>query len=364
MHASRGRSPVWKAFALGIVAVPAAALPAGADTAGVETTDGFETQSLVGSYLAGRFARNQHDSAQAAAFYRNGLTRDAGSELLLEQAFQMEASQGNWARAVALARELVAAQPPHRIANMFLGLSEFKDGNYKKAAEHFRAAQTGPIGELTGALALAWVQEADGDATSALETIRMPKQAEWAQLFLRYHRALIADLADRSQDARAAYELAFRQDTRTLRTALAYARHAARTGDRKLAKSILKEHLEKTQGEGHPLIRTLRDEIEKGAKPERIVASANDGMAEVFYGLGEALISEGATGIGVVYLQMGLFVQPEHQFALAALANAYEANNLYAEAIATYDRIPNDSPLETAIEIRKAYNLNSLDRID
>ncbi len=364
MQSSRGRSPIWKALALGIVAVPAAALSAGAETAGVETAESFETQSLVGSYLAGRFARNQHDAARAAEFYRNALTRDAGNELLLEQAFQMEASQGNWPRAVELARELVAAQPPHRIANLFLGLSEFKEGDYKKSAEHFRAAETGPIGELTGALALAWVQEADGDATSALETIKMPKQAEWAQLYLRYHRALIADLAGRGQDASAAYELAFRQDTRTLRTALAYARHAARAGDRKLAKSILKEHLEKAQGEGHPLIRALRDEIDKGAKPDLIASSAKDGMAEVFYGLGEALISEGAVGIGVLYLQMALYVEPDHQFALAALANAHETNKLYAEAIATYDRIPNTSPLETAIEIRKAYNLNSLDRID
>ncbi len=359
MQASRGRSPVWKVLALGIVAGPAAALPAGA-----ESTESFETQSLVGSYLAGRFARNQHDSARAADFYRSALGRDAGNELLLEQAFQMEASQGNWPRAVELARELVAAQPPHRIANLFLGLSEFKDASYKKATEHFRAAQTGPIGELTGSLALAWVQEADGDVTSALDTIKMPKQAEWAQFYLRYHRALIADLAGRTQDARAAYELAFRQDTRTLRTALAYARHAARAGDRKLAKSILKEHLEKAQGEGHPLIRALRDDIDKGGKSDLIVASAKDGMAEVFYGLGEALISEGAVGIGVLYLQMALFVEPDHQFALAALANAHEANKLYAEAIATYDRIPSDSPLETAIEIRKAYNLNSLDRTD
>ena len=68
-------------------------------------------------------------------------------------------------------------------------------------------------------------------------------------------------------------------------------------------------------------------------------------MAEVFYGLGEALIGEGAVGIGVLYLQMALYIEPDHQFALAALANAYEANKQYADAIAVYNRIPNTSPL-------------------
>jgi tetratricopeptide (TPR) repeat protein len=94
------------------------------------------------------------------------------------------------------------------------------------------------------------------------------------------------------------------------------------------------------------------------------VSTPEEGVAEVFYGLGEALIGEGAVGIGILYLQMALYIEPEQQFALAALANAYEANKQYDDAIAVYSRIPNTSPLESAVEIRKAFNLNSLDRID
>ena len=67
----------------------------------------------------------------------------------------------------------------------------------------------------------------------------------------------------------------------------------------------------------------------------------------MFYGLGEALIGEGAVGIGILYLQMALYVEPDQQFALAALANAYEANKQYDDAIAIYSRIPNTSPLES-----------------
>lgn len=334
-------------------------------SAKAETTESFDTtHSLVGSYLAGRYAKSQHDTTSAADFYRSALTRDPDNELLLEQAFQMEASQANWQRALKLAQDLVAVQPQHRIANLFLALYEFKAGSLKKAEEHFRAAGSGPIGELTSALALAWVKQAEGDVSAALDVIKMPKQAEWAQFYLRYHRALIADIADRQGDARSAYELAFRQDARTLRTALAYARHAAHSGNRKLAKSILKEHLDKAQGDGHPLIRGLREDIDKGRKIGLLVTSPSGGLSEVFYGLGEALIGEGAVGIGVLYLQMALYIEPEHQFALAALANAHEANKQYVDAIAVYDRIPSDSPLESAVEIRKAFNLNSLDRVD
>ncbi len=330
-----------------------------------ETTDEFDTpHSLVGSYLAGRFARSDNESGLAAGFYRNALTLDPGNDQLLEQAFLMEATQGNWAEAEKLAAGLAAIQPQHRVARLYLGLSAYKSGDFAKAEEQFKAASTGPIGELTSALALAWVKLSEKDTRAALDLLEVPKQAEWAQFYLRYHRALVADIAGRKADARAAYDKVFKQDGRTLRTALAYARHAAHSGDTKLARTVLKEHLDKAQGDGHPLARALRDEIQSGANIDLLVSTPQEGLAEVFYGLGEALIGEGAVSVGILYLQMALFTEPNHPFALAALANALEASKQYAEAIEVYDRIPKGTPLESAIEIRKAFNLNSLDRVD
>lgn len=322
------------------------------------------SRSLVGSYLAGRFARTQQDSDKAAIFYRNALVRDPGNEVLIEQAFVMELTEGHWPRATQLAEELAAKQPTHRFARMFLGLSEFKGGNFKKADEHFVAAATGPIGELTSALARAWIKLAQHDADGALALLDVPKQAEWAQFYLRYHRALIADIASRRAEARTAYERVFKQDNRTLRTALAYAQHAANSGDMKLARSILKDHLDRGQGEGHPLARALRDRLQDGAKIDMLINDATEGLAEVFYGLGEALTGEGGVSVGIVHLQMALFLEPNHAFALAALANALETSKKYVEAIEVYDRIPKGSPLESSIEIRKAFNLNSLERVD
>jgi tetratricopeptide (TPR) repeat protein len=343
-------------------------LAVGAAPSRSETIEGAEPfegpHSLVGSYLAGRFARAQNDSAEAAEFYRNALIHDPDNELLLEQAFHIEATRGDWPRAFKLAEELVGKQKQHRMAQLALALRDFKAGSLKKSEDHFKSAGSGPIGELTSALATAWVDLAQNDPASALARLDLPKQAEWAQFFLRYHRSLIADIAGRRSEAGAGYQRVYVQDARTLRTALAYARHAAYTGDRKKALSIVNEQIEKSQGDGHPLLRSLKAAIQSGKKIDPIVATASEGMAEVFYGLGEALIGEGAVGVGVLYMQMALYVEPDHQFALAALASAYEGNKQYSDAIKTYDRIPSTSPLATAVEIRKAFNLNSLDKID
>lgn len=361
MRARRGRLTVLvPLLAVGLVAAPG--LSKGETADAVELFDG--THSLVGSYLAGRIARAQNDAAEAAEFYRNALVHDPDNELLLEQAFQIEAARGDWTRAFKLAEDLVGVQKQHRMAQLALALRDFKAGAWRKSEEHFKAAGSGPIGELTSAMALAWVELAQNDAAGALTKLDLPKQAEWAQFFLRYHKGLIADIAGRRNDARAAYERVYTQDSRTLRTALAYARHAAYIGDRKRALSIVNEHIEKSQGDGHPLLRSLKAAIESNRKIDPIVTTASQGMSEVFYGLGEALIGEGAVAVGVLYMQMALFVEPDQQFALAALASAYEGNKQYADAINVYERIPRTSPLATAVEIRKAFNLNSLDKVD
>lgn len=362
MSARRGRLAVLApVLALGLLAAPT-----GSRGEVIEATpEPFDgTRSLVGSYLAGRFARAQNDTSEAAEFYRNALAHDPRNELLLEQAFQIEASRGEWSRAFKLAEDLIGVDRQHRMARLALALRDFKERDWRHSEENFKAAGSGPIGELTSAMALAWVEYAQDDVQGALARLELPKQAEWAQFFLRYHRGLIADLAGRKSDAKAAYERVYAQDGRTLRTALAYARHEAFTGDRKKALTIIDEHIQKAQGDGHPLLRSLRAAVEAGKPVKPIVADTDDGMAEVFYGLGEALIGEGAVGVGVLYMQMALYIEPQHQFALAALASAYEGGKQYAEAIRTYERIPSTSPLATAVEIRKAFNLNSLDRVD
>lgn len=343
-------------------AVTASAQRMSAVTPSVE--HGQEVESLLGSYLAGRFAREQRDTAAAADFYSRALSRDPDNEVLIEQAFLMEATEGDWSRAIELAASLVGHQDSHRMAQLVLGLTSFKSGNYAAAEKHFRSAASGPIGELTSTLARAWLKLALGDVDAALDLLEGGKQAEWAQFYIRYHRALVADLGRRPAEARKSYALVFKMDSRTPRTAMAYAQHAAKAGDMKLARSILDEHLKKSLGDGHPTTRALRDRIEAGEQVPLLVSTIEEGMAEVFYGLGEALTSEGGISIGALYLQMALYLRPDFPFALAALANVHETTKRHSEAIAIYDKIGPGTPLDTSIEIRKAINLNLLDRTD
>ena len=327
---------------------------------------GDAAHSLLGSYLAANLAKSANDVDSATLFYRSALKIDPNNELLLEQGFHIEVFEGNWKPAIQLAKDLVAIKgnKTHRMAHLMLGLDKFKSGSYVKADQHLKAASEGPIGELTSTIARAWTQVARGNASKALKLLNMPKQAEWAQFYLNYHKALIADVAGRQKEASAAFERSYKQDNRTLRIALAYARHAAHYGRIKLAKSILQQQIDRSQGQPHPLASDLLDRIEAGEKISLLVETPEDGLTEVFYGLGEALTGEGGLSMGILYLQLSLYLQPDHAFALAALANAYETSRRYEDAIAAYDRIPSGTPLQDSIDIRKAFDYNSLDKVD
>jgi tetratricopeptide (TPR) repeat protein len=320
--------------------------------------------SLLGSYLAGRHARGLNDTGVAAEYYRSALALDPENDVLIEQTFLMELTEGNFEAAAVLAKKLANSTNQNRMTRLYLGIVDFKAKRWAQADEHFKAASSGPIGELTSSLARAWTRQAQQQSDEALQLIEVQKQAEWAQFYMRYHRALIADIGGRRAEARTNYERIFKTDNRTPRTALAYTQHAANSNDLKLARSILKEHMEKGSSEAHPMAQALQQQLNGSGPLPLLIETADDGMAEVFYGLGEALTSEGGVSIGALYLQMAIYLKPDFPFALAALANVHETTKHYEAAIATYDRIPPGTPLAASIDIRKAINLNLLDRVD
>jgi tetratricopeptide (TPR) repeat protein len=321
-----------------------------------------DSGTLLGNYLSGRIARDSHDTTAAAEFYSKALADDPENEIILEQTFLLETAAANWDRAIELARDLAAVEPSHRVAQFMLGLEAFKKHDYKTAEEHFAAARQGPIADLTSTLARAWVEEADGKHSDAFSTLDTLSSADWAQYYQRYHRALIADVAGRHQLADQAYEQAFKKNPTTLRVADAYARHAVNANDRQLAIDTLKAHIAKAGP--HPLSEALLKDIQDGKTPPLIAANPNEGLAEVFYGIGDALAGEGGLDMGVIFLQFSLYLKPDFPLAHVALAEAYENAKKYDAEIAAFDQIPKDSPLWLSVQIQKAFALNSLEKVD
>lgn len=323
-----------------------------------------DVRPSFGGYLAGRVARGQHDTEAAAVFYKKALLRDPSNEVLLEQSLLMDVTEGQISGSLDIARRLLDMHSTHRIGGLVLGVDAAKLGKFAEAGDFFKQASVSLVGEVTSTLATAWTKFALGDVDGALNQLDGLKQADWAQYYLRYHKALISDMAGRHQEAGRIYERAFRGEQRLVRLTLAYAQHAAARGDRRLAKSIIAEHSRRVTGNVHPYITALSDDLDAGKDVTPLITTPVQGLSEVFFGLGEALSSEGGVGLGTVYLQLALHLEPSSPFALAALASVYETTKRYESALQIYDRVPAGTPIQASIDVRKGLLLNQLDRLD
>ena len=65
-----------------------------------------------------------------------------------------------------------------------------------------------------------------------------------------------------------------------------------------------------------------------------------------------------------MYLQLALYLQPNHSLALLSLADLYESVKKPAMAIKVYERVPVGSPLKRNAQIQLATDLDAADRSD
>src|SRR5262249_39229928 len=112
----------------------------------------------------------------------------------------------------------------------------------------------------------------------------------------------------------------------------------------------------------HPLIVDAMETLDKGKQLPPMVDSAQSGAAELLYGLGAALGRRGGQDLGLVYLQLALYLAPNQPLALLSLADLYEQVKNPELAIKAYERVPQNSPLRRNAEIQLATNLDSIDR--
>ena len=68
--------------------------------------------------------------------------------------------------------------------------------------------------------------------------------------------------------------------------------------------------------------------------------------------------------LALVYLQLSLYLAPNHSLALLSLADLYESVKKPQMAIKIYERVPASSPLKRNAQIQLATNLDAADRSD
>ena len=308
-----------------------------------------------GSYLAARHAGTNRDAGAAAAYYRASLRGDPKNTELLERAFLSVLAEGDVEEAVRLADQVIKLDKNDRIARLVIGVHALKQKKYAVAKQNLTQSIRGPITDLAATLLAAWASYGAGDAKTAIESIDKLQGADWYALFKDLHAGLILDLAGNKKEAGKRFDRAQKLDATALRLVESYGSWLSRNGKKDEALKVFKTF--DAQLPRHPLIVDEMATVEKDKQLPPLVADAQAGAAEVLYGLG-------AEDLGLVYLQLALYLAPNQPLALLSLADLYEQVKNPTLAIKIYERMPQNSPLRRNAEIQMAINLDTIDKTD
>jgi tetratricopeptide (TPR) repeat protein len=322
----------------------------------------LKSLTMSGSYLAARHASVERDANSAAAFYRSALRTDPKNNELLDRAFISSLADGDIDEAVKLADRILTIDKSNRVARLVVGVRDLKQKKYAAAQLNINQSIRGPITDLVATLLSGWASYGAGDTKTAIANIDKLTGPEWYPIFKDLHAGMILELGGKEKDAGARLERAYKLDDSMLRVADAYARWLSRNKDAAAATAVYEAFDKKLAR--HPLVLEGLRESRSGKKLAPLVDSAQSGAAEALYGIGATLTRRGGEDLALVYLQLSLYLAPNHSLALLSLADLYESVKKPAMAIKVYERMPASSPLKRNAQIQLATNLDAADRSD
>src|ERR1700716_2982308 len=315
-----------------------------------------------GSYLAARHASVERDASSAAASARSALRSDPKNNELLDRAFISSLADGDIDEAVKLADRILTLDKSNRVARLVGGVRALKLKKYPTAQININQSIRGPITDLVATLLSGWASYGAGDAKAAVAGIDKLTGPEWYPIFKDLHSGMILELAGKDKDAGIRLERAYKLDDSMLRVAADYARWLSRHKDAASASAIYETFDKKLPR--HPLVLEGLRDTKAGKKLSPLVDSAQAGAAAALYGIGATLTRRGGEDLALVYLQLSLYLAPNHPLALLSLADLYESVKKPAMAIKVYERMPASSPLKRNAQIQLATNLDAADRSD
>ncbi|WP_162916352.1 tetratricopeptide repeat protein [Cohaesibacter haloalkalitolerans] len=380
--------------------------------------------TLTGTYLSALIAQDEDDLELAAHFYAQALEKDPENPLLLERNFALTLAVGDHERAFALADKM-AVQSSHKAAaskeaedgkaeqddsavdaegldgriapmvHMALGVKALKGRNYSSAAIQFKSgmdvmqnnpapllaraplrrnlndprllsasAQYGPFALISQTVLDAWATIGQ-DKTKLDDVISLLKaddDSEVNQFFFSLHAGLIAAYAKDYTKAVTLLQQSLDADPNSLATATALVNNLLKAGNNKRASEVIdtfaasaadteeKEWLQQSFSAMKPIANSIR--------------TPQDGAAEFFSTLGNALTEEGAIEGGALYLQFADYLRPGDDYTEFSLARLFEHINKNEVALAHYDSIKPESAVYRKAQRRAAFVEARLDHPD
>ena len=308
---------------------------------------------LAGAYLAARAAVIDGNHRTAAVYFENALAADPGNPMLVGNALFANAALGQWARAETIADMLGPegdAQELVNLVRMVRGLSVGDLIGARAAIEAGRGA-----GPLIDPLALAWIYLGEGDMRRATDAFRAVAQddglADIAYTHLALARAAVGDFEGADAIFSGDEFGALAVSERSIR---ARAEVLVQLDRAEAALQLLDFF---TQGLPDPALLALRNRIaaQTSVPPYGFLTNAQQGLAEVFYTMAEALAADaGSNSLPLLYARAANGIDPSHTDALILTGRLLADSEQFGLAAEAYGQVPLGDAVYTEAQLGRA----------
>ena len=337
------------------------ALAAGADTPPTAEPLPEMLPSPLGHYLASRFAQEAGDLGAAVDLLGFALAADPDNIQLLRTDYNLMVSGGRMSEALALAKRLEAAKALDGVARVGLAIDRAKAGDYAGADAYLDGIKGEGLERFLKPMLRSWTQLELGGLPAAQQALQTLSTINGFEPLYQLQLGLLADKAGEAKEAGEHYAKAMQlASDQAFRMIEIIGNFDLRQGKTKEALALYDNF-----DESHPhnlLIPPLRKAAESGAKPQPLVASSLDGMAEALFQLAVLLQTEASNDAALLLVRLALEAHSDDPIYQALLADILDAQNRTQEALVAYRAVPPDAPYGWQAQVKVGEELHRLGR--
>lgn len=311
------------------------------DVVGSDLVRGSTTS---GRFLAARHAEVVGDLVVAANLTAQIIADVPNSANVRRRAQLLMVSAGRLGKAAELAAGVLESNPGDPLATYTLYVDDMRNERFESAFERVSNVIVAGVNGISVPLLKAWAlagRKRSGDAIVELESMAGERGLGG---IAGLHQALIADIDGDIGHARDAFEFAMERsgERPSLQLVDSYARFLMRQGDAAQARELVQGFA--SQNPETLLIESAQAVITGTLEPVRLVATVQQGAAEVFRNISGLLNRERLNTEALMFLRMSLALEPDNPTALFSLGQLHEQRSRGDLAIDAYRQINADTP--------------------
>lgn len=317
------------------------------------------SQTMSGNYLAADYAFKQHNFNDASKLFIESLLKAPDNVQILNNTYLVLLLSGQVEDALTLILRYNSENNALIASNTLLALKEIHEGNYDKASDILTtiSPDNTAVDSIITPFLLSWCDVGKNNYTEALDRLRNMPVNDNNRSFVAYQIALIYDIAKQNEEAEKNFSLALENAEHSYRFIKASGNFYERVGQKEKAATLYNNYMVDT-----PSSNVFKKDLERinkqeYAPPPRIINNAAQGISHIFLEVASGFYKEGLFTEAQIYLQMVLYLEPSSAQAHFLLANHYENNHDYNQAITHYQQINKMSDFYWQSQVNIALNL-------